>query len=111
MSCVGDVSSDFVHLLSGVVQDSGLGPGPLIFVLYIDELAEILRTYGVTVRLFPTTLKCMTELRILKPVDAAVLQTAVNRLVDWAESWQLIISIAKCNYIIVGKQTSFNIDV
>ena len=38
-------------------------------------------------------------------VDADVLQTARNRLVDWAETWQLIISIAKCNCMIVdGKQ-------
>ena len=36
---VGNVLSDFVHLLSGVVQDNGLGP--LLFVLYVNELAEI----------------------------------------------------------------------
>ena len=52
---VGNVLSDSVHLLSGVVQGSGLGP--LLFVLYINELAEILRTYGVIVRLFADDLK------------------------------------------------------
>ena len=89
------------------MQGSGLGP--LLFVLYINELAEILRTYGVIVRLFADDLQMYAI--ILKPVDADVLQTALNRLVDWAESWLLIISIAKCNYMIVRKQPSFNIDV
>jgi len=36
---------------------------------------------------------------------------AVDRLVDWAESWQIKISITKCNYMIIGKQPLFNIDV
>jgi len=36
---------------------------------------------------------------------------AVDRLVDWAESWQVKISITKCNYMIIGKQSPFNIDV
>ena len=91
---VGNVLSDFIYLISGVVQGSGLGL--LLFVLYINELAEILRTYGITVRLFADDLKMYAK--ILNPVDAEVLQMAVDRLDDWAESWQMKISITKCNY-------------
>ena len=50
--------------------------------LYINELAEILRTYGITVRLCADDLKMYAK--ILNPVDAEVLQMAVDRLVDWA---------------------------
>ena len=76
------------------MQGSGLGP--LLFVLYINELAEILRMYGITVRLLADDLKMYAK--ILNRVDVEVLQTAVDRLVDWAESWQMKISITKCNY-------------
>jgi len=42
--------SDVHDMLSGIVQVSGIGP--LMFVIYINELNEILRSHGVHVKLF-----------------------------------------------------------
>ena len=40
---VGNSDSDSVALISGVIQSSGIGP--LLCVMFINELAEALRSY------------------------------------------------------------------
>jgi len=40
--------SDIADLVSGVVQ--GCGIGPLMFLVYINELAFILENYGVKIK-------------------------------------------------------------
>ena len=89
---VCNVESTILPLLSGVIQGSGIGP--LMFVMYINELAAILREAGVTVRFFADDLKMYA--RITNCADVTVLQNALDQLVHWADLWQLQISITKC---------------
>ena len=52
--------SAVIELLSGVVQGSGIGP--LLFLSYSNELAEILERAGVTVKLFVDYVKLYMEI-------------------------------------------------
>jgi len=47
---VGFRMSDVAELLSGVVQGSGIGP--VMFLTYIDDLAKLLESHGITAKLF-----------------------------------------------------------
>jgi len=104
---VGDAASATLPLLSGVIQGSAIGP--ILFVMYINELAEILSKAGVTGRLFADDLKMYA--RMSSYVDVSAVQNALDQLVDWADLWQLQISITKCNGMLVGRQPPFNVDL
>jgi len=71
---VGNVESTILPLLSGVIQGSGIDP--LMFVMYINELADILREAGVIVRFFADDLKMYA--RISNCVDITVMQHALD---------------------------------
>ena len=106
---VGSFLSDTAALISGVVQGSGIGP--LMFLVYINELAIILDRYGIKVKLFADDVKLY--LQIVNDVHVLQLQQAVDALVAWAKEWQLSISVNKCCVLNVGKvtyDTYFSID-
>jgi len=96
---VGDCLSDEATLISGVVQGSGIGP--VSFLIFIDELAKILECHGVVVKLFADDVKVYME--ICNVEDAAKLQKALDLIAEWADEWQLGLSIGKCNTLSIGK--------
>jgi len=100
---VGSYLSDTTVLISGVVHGSGIGP--LMFLVYINELATVLERYGrpIKVKLFADDAKLY--LQILNYVHVLQLQQAVDVLVAWANEWQLSISVNKCCVLNVGKVT------
>ena len=57
---VGECLSSFAELLSEVVQGSGIGP--VLFLIYIDDLAKLLERNGFTVKLFADDVKVYLEL-------------------------------------------------
>jgi len=101
--------SDVVNLLSGVVQGSGVGP--LMFLLYINELINRLDKLGITVKVFADDVKLYLE--IMKDVDILQLQCALDSLQRWADQWQLSISVNVCCVLSIGNfriPVSLNID-
>ena len=73
--------SDIADVVSGVIQGSVLGP--LMFLAYINELAEILANFGIKVKFFADDVKVYA--RIINDVDKLMLQEAINAFCRWAK--------------------------
>jgi len=95
---IGFNLSSVAKLLSGVIQGSGIGP--LTFLTYINELIEIMERCGVRIKLFADDAKLYAE--IVDIYDVEKLQHAIDMLAEWAELWQLTISISKCCVLNIG---------
>ena len=96
---VGNCFSSTVYLSSGIVQGSCLGP--LLFLIYINDILTIFGD-SVVSKLYADDLKLYTV--IDSTHDDALLQTALDRLYEWADAWQLKISIKKCQHLIIGNR-------
>ena len=91
--------SDLAVLLSSVVQGSGIGP--LMLLVYINELIYILEEFNINVNLFADDVKMY--MKIINDTNITQLQRAVTFLVNWAHEWQLSISVDKC-ILNIGQQ-------
>jgi len=89
---MGTSFSDIAALISGVVQGSGIGP--LLFFTYMNELAFIVESHGIKIKLFADDVKLYIQ--IVDDADVAQMQQAIDTLVDWATEWQLSISVNRC---------------
>jgi len=47
--------SPLADMISGIIQGSGIGP--VMYLVYIDELAQLLERHGVTGKLFADDVK------------------------------------------------------
>ena len=95
---VGDVLSQVAYLHSGVVQGSVLGP--LLFLLYINDVVEAFRDSKCTCKLYADDLKIYTEIQLVD--DLNLLQSALDALYEWSDRWQLSISYKKCSAILIN---------
>ena len=85
-------------MVSGVIQGSVIGS--LMFLVFINELIEILDSYGIKVKFFADDAKLYVK--IVNSVDTAVLQAALNVPCLWADKWQLTVAVAKCCVLHIG---------
>jgi len=83
------------ELLSGVIQGSGIGP--LMFLVFVNKLAEILDRAGVKMKLFADDVKVYVQ--IVSNHDAYKLQNAVDMLASWAQTWQLTVAYQLINVV------------
>lgn len=91
---VGSALSESAEMLSGTNQGSVIGP--LCFLTYINELIQILRKCGVTVKMFADDVKLYATFG--NNAETGCVQKALDHLVRWAEAWQLTISIKNVPY-------------
>ena len=98
---VGMSLSILADLMSGIVQGSGIGP--LLFLIFINDLIIHLKKFGVTLKLFADDAKVYAEIVDTCSIDQ--LQYALDSLAEWAEMWQLPIAVSKCCTLHIGNDT------
>ena len=83
-------------VLSGIPQGSVLGP--LLFVLYINDLPESVKSQ---IFLFADDTKVFRP--ILSEKDSLELQNDINSLDEWTKKWLLMFNPDKCHVLTMGK--------
>jgi len=82
-------TSKTVHVTSGVPQGTVLGP--LMFLLFINDIGDEVDS---TIKLFADD--CLLMRRITSVEDTVKLQSDMDRLLEWADRWQMQFNAKKC---------------
>ena len=92
---LGGCHSSVINVTSGVPQGSVLGP--LLFLLYVNDLPEVV---SCPVKLFADDTKLFSGMASMD--DALKLQTDLDALVKWSETWQMPFNEDKCRVMHIG---------
>ena len=95
---VNGTISDPVPVLSGVPQGSVLGP--LLFLIYIDDLPAVVNNLYSNVNLYAD------DALISDAMDYAVLQETISLLGNWSITNHLNFNVPKCKYMIISRTRS-----
>ena len=100
---INGTPSEWEEVTSGIPQGSVLGP--LLFVLYINDLPDEV-TENTEVYLFADDTKLYRK--IINKDDHNILQSDLNKLHTWSKKWLLRLHPDKCKVIKVGPQIDDN---
>jgi len=90
--------SSWTPVVSGVAQGSVLGP--ILFILFINDIGCICNGCTVSHKLFADDLKLYSTINT--NCDHVQFQAVLNNLQQWCIDWQLNINPSKCNIIHFG---------
>lgn len=93
---VNGCKSEASPVLSGIPQGTVLGP--VLFVVYINDLLDNISSDGL---MFADDTKIFR--RITTYEDAIELQSDINKLEEWSNTWQLNFNPDKCHVLTMGK--------
>ena len=88
-------------VLSGIPQGSVLGP--LLFVIYINDLPDICKEYANTF-LYADDAKLFRQIR--DELDCAKLNSAFESVHNWCVKWQMSLNIDKCQVLSISNSKS-----
>ena len=100
---VNDSSSRNEAVTSGVPQGSVLGP--ILFLIYINDLADVLKDCHVSIFADDTKLYLKADSRC----DSNKIQRDINRVKSWCDAWQLSLAPTKCTILHIGRTNSNHI--
>ncbi len=86
---LGDESSSWSDVLSGVPQGSVLGP--ILFIIFKNDLLETLTNPG---KLYADDSKLMSE--ITDSASAIDFQNDIDKMVNWTAKWKMFFNCSKC---------------
>ena len=93
---VNGKESTLGHVLSGIPQGSVLGP--ILFLIYINDILERIHSDGLLFADDTKIFKC-----IKSRDDALSLQTDIDVLEQWSDTWLLKFNPDKCHVLTLGK--------
>ena len=88
------------NVLTEVLLIQGSVLGPILFLLFINDLIEHCATYS-EIYLFADDAKLFKH--ILSDSDQEMLQKGVDELYKWTIEWLLNLNISKCKVISFGR--------
>ena len=89
---INDIKSESAPVLSAIPQGSVLGP--LLFVIYINDLPECVSSTS-----YPYADDTKMFKKILNMNDALNLQSDINQFREWSEKWLLKFHPDKCHVL------------
>ena len=99
---MADVTSSYLPVVSGVPQGSVLGP--LLFLIYINDLPKVI-THS-NIRMFADDTKLMLDVIKSSP---SLLQIDLHAVYEWCDKWKLKLNLNKCQLIRFSNSQSNNI--
>ena len=100
---VNGAVSDVSEVISGVPQGSILGP--LLFIMYIDDIAELDLSPDTTLIIYADDI--LLYMPINSPSDYTKLQNDVDTLVSWISHQYLTLNPAKCKAMLISNKKSY----
>lgn len=91
--------SGWMDVKSGVPQGSVLGP--LLFIIYINDIDS-----GLSSRVSKFADDTKLAAKAGKWEDASMLQRDIDKLISWADKWQMEFNVSKCKVLHIGKNNS-----
>jgi hypothetical protein len=98
---MGENVSSWRVIGSGVPQGSVLGP--LFFIMYINDLTQILSTPS---KIYADDTKLISVNKSIN--QSTLLQQDLNILYDWTQVWLLFLNIKKCEVVYFGTSIQLN---
>ena len=99
---VGGESSLDTPVLSGVPQGSVLGP--LLFLIYIDDVSDSLLSDGSMLNLYADDMLLYKPVK--SPEDFKHLQSDIDHISDWVSCNNLTLNPNKCKFMIISRKTN-----
>ena len=97
---VGGESSLYTPVLSGVPQ--GSVSGPLLFLIYIDDVSDSLQSDGSMLNLYADDMLLYKPVK--SPEDFKYLQSDVDHISDWVSYNNLTLNPNKCKFMIISRK-------
>ena len=88
---VQGVSSSVEAVKSGAALTQGSVLGPTLFILYVNELPELVQS---NLKMFADDVKLYRKIE--SHTDFEILQDDINTLCEWSKKWLLQFNIQKC---------------